>query len=382
MKNIGLFGSTGSIGTNTLKIVDDHGDLFRCGVLAAGRKAGDLAKQALRYRPDTLVMGDPEALPELREQLGAEASSFRLLAGPEGLREAAADPRLDVVLSGVTGAQGLPVSLGALDAGTRLGLANKESMVMAGPLLNALAKEKNTEIIPVDSEHSALFQCLLTGERADVKKLILTASGGPFRELPKEKFSEVTVEQALKHPTWDMGPKITVDSATMMNKALEIVEARWLFGLPRENLDVVVHPQSIVHSMVLWQDGSVISQMGAPDMRIPIQYALSYPDRLDSRVETYSPAIFDGLNFYEADLERFTSIRLGFHAAEHGGTYGAVLNAANEAAVEMFFARELGFQGIFDRVEAVMEKHIPIAEPDLESILEADAWAREEIHRC
>ncbi|MFT7619286.1 MAG: 1-deoxy-D-xylulose-5-phosphate reductoisomerase [Planctomycetota bacterium] len=382
MKKIALFGSTGSIGLSTLDIVRAHSDRFCLDVLAAGTSVQALAEQALEFRPSVLVVGRSEAERPLREALGSHANEFEIMAGPDGLKEAAGLSGLDIVVSGVTGAQGLPVSLGALNAGHRLALANKESMVMAGPLLNAIATENQTEIIPVDSEHSALFQCLLTGQSRDLKSLILTASGGPFRELPKADFKDVTLERALKHPTWDMGPKISIDSATMFNKALEIVEARWLFGVPRSQIDVVVHPQSIVHSMVLWDDGSVISQMGIPSMKIPIQYAMTYPDRLPGTVETYTPESFNNLNFYAPDTEKFPSITLGFLAAEKGGTSGAVLNAANEEAVARFMNGKLGFQDIFDRVGQVMERHVCQDDPTLDEILDADAWAREEIARC
>lgn len=382
MKAIGIFGSTGSIGRNALRIAEAHPDRFAVSVLGAGSNAKALAEQARIFRPDVLVMGNESALPALKEALGPEAWEFTLLCGPDGLAEAAAIPALDVVVNGVTGAQGLPVSLAALQAGTRLGLANKESMVMAGPLLRQMAQDNNAEIIPIDSEHSALFQCLLTGKREDVERLILTASGGPFRELDASEFANVTIEDALKHPTWDMGPKITIDSATMMNKALEIVEARWLFDVSADRIEVAVHPQSIVHSMVLWKDGNVISQMGIPDMRVPIQYALTHPDRLDATVTTWSPSAFNGLNFYEPDTSRFTSLTLGFLAAERGGTYGAVLNAANEEAVEAFFKKRINFQDIFDRVAQVVERHEPIECPTLDEILSHDHWAREEFAKC
>ena len=382
MKSVGIFGSTGSVGENALRIVERHPTHFRAEVLAAGSNAVALAEQARRFRPRCLVVGNPAAEAALRDALGADASDFEVLAGPSGLETAAASDDVDIVVSAVTGAQGLPVSLGAVRAGRRLALANKESMVIAGPILNRMASETGAEIIPVDSEHSALFQALLSGRSEDLGKLILTASGGPFRTVPKERFPELTLEEALKHPTWSMGPKITIDSASMMNKALEIVEARWLFDVERDRIDVVVHPQSIVHSMVLWRDGSVISQMGAPDMKIPIQYAMTHPQRLDGTVETYSPEIFDGLSFHAPDEDRFPSITMGYHAAEVGGTAGAVLNAANEKAVELFMNREISFQNIFDRVGQVIERHDVVADPSLEDVLSADAWAREEITAC
>jgi len=380
--NIGLFGSTGSIGESTLDILRKHSDRYRADVLAAGSRLDDLARQALEFSPSTLVIADPSRLPELQDRLGAEASRFRLLGGEEGLVEAAVLPTIDIVLQGISGAQGLPVSLAAAAAGKRLGLANKESMVMAGPLLQETARRSGSEIIPVDSEHSALFQCLAAGRPEDVDRLILTASGGPFRTRPRESFSDVTLDEALKHPTWDMGPKITIDSATMFNKALEIVEARWLFDVESEHIEVCVHPQSVVHSMVLWRDGSVIAQMGAPDMKVPIQYAITYPERLDGTVRTWSPELFDGLRFFAPDLQKFPSLGLGFLAAERGGTYGAVLNAANEQAVAMFVEGRIGFQDIFDSVATVMERHDSIASPNLEEILAADRWAREELASC
>ncbi len=382
MINIGLFGSTGSIGESTLDILRKHSDRYRADVLAAGSRLDDLARQALEFSPSTLVIADPSRLPELQDRLGAEASRFRLLGGEEGLVEAAVLPTIDIVLQGISGAQGLPVSLAAAAAGKRLGLANKESMVMAGPLLQETARRSGSEIIPVDSEHSALFQCLAAGRPEDVDRLILTASGGPFRTRPRESFSDVTLDEALKHPTWDMGPKITIDSATMFNKALEIVEARWLFDVESEHIEVCVHPQSVVHSMVLWRDGSVIAQMGAPDMKVPIQYAITYPERLDGTVRTWSPELFDGLRFFAPDLQKFPSLGLGFLAAERGGTYGAVLNAANEQAVAMFVEGRIGFQDIFDSVATVMERHDSIASPNLEEILAADRWAREELASC
>lgn len=381
MKLVGVFGSTGSIGENTLRIIEHHASRFRVHTLAGGRKFDKLAAQVRKFRPKTVVLGDAQDIAAFKSELGADAAGVTILGGPEGLEEAARAKDMDIVISAVTGAQGLPVSLGAIAAGKRLGLANKESMVMAGPVLNAMAHETGAEIVPVDSEHSALFQCLLTGRRDDVQKLILTASGGPFRQTPKEEFPRLTVEQALKHPTWSMGPKITIDSASMMNKALEIVEARWLFDIERARLDVVVHPQSIVHSMVLWKDGSVVAQLGAPDMRIPIQYAMTYPDRIDGSVKTYSPEIFNGLNFFAPDYEKFPSLTMGYMAAEREGTYGAVLNAANEKAVERFFAKEISFQDIFDKVWRVMDDHRPVKNPSLNDILAADAWAREELSR-
>jgi 1-deoxy-D-xylulose-5-phosphate reductoisomerase len=376
-RRLALFGSTGSIGRNALRVVDALSPRFSVAVLAAWRSTDELAAQAARYEPKFVAVGDPSREAALRAAL---PPGFRgeVLSGPEALASLAGHAATDVVLNAVTGAAGLPVSLAAVRAGKRLALANKESLVAAGPVVMAAARASGADIVPVDSEHSALFQCLQAGKRHEVKRLILTGSGGPFRTRPRETFAAVTRDEALKHPTWSMGPKITIDSATMMNKALEIVEARWLFDAAPGEIEVVVHPQSIVHSMVLFRDGTVIAQMSKPDMRTAIQYALTYPERLVSDVPTYDVPSFRALNFEEPDFEKFPSLALGLRAAADDGLMGAVLNAANETAVELFLAGTISFPEIFRRVARAVETTPMTKNPELQDVLAADRRARAE----
>lgn len=381
MRRIALFGSTGSIGTQALDVVRRHADRFEVVCLAAGSSVEALAEQAREFRPRRVIIGDVRRHADLREALSG-LEGIEILAGEEDLASAAATDDVDIVLQAVTGARGLPISLAAARAGKRLALANKESVVAAGPLLLQVARDHGSEIIPVDSEHSAIFQCLTSGAHGEVRELVLTGSGGPFRTRPAETFADVTREEALTHPTWSMGPKITVDSATMMNKALEIIEARHLFDVPADRLRVAVHPQSVVHSMVVFTDGSVIAQMGAPDMRVPIQYAMTWPDRLEADNEGYCPTIFDGLTFEKPDMDKFPSLTFGFEAARRGGLAGAVLNAANEACVEAFLDGKIPFPAIFERVGEVLSRYRDAPADSLDAVLAADAWAREEVHRC
>lgn len=381
MQKVGIFGSTGSVGRQALDVVAAHPQHLRVSVLAAGSRFEELAAQARRFQAPAVAIADPDQELPLRRALGPGYPG-QVLAGPRGLEEAASLPDMDCVLAAVTGIRGLPVTLAAVRAGKRLALANKESLVAAGPLVLRMAAASGAELIPVDSEHSALFQALQAGKREEVHKLVLTGSGGPFRERPRETWSSVTIEEALRHPNWDMGPKITVDSATMMNKALEIVEARFLFDIPADAIQVVIHPQSIVHSMVLFRDGSVIAQMGLPDMRHPIQYALTYPERLPVEQPVFEPAAFDGLHFERPDLESFPSIRLGFEAARRGGTAGAVLNAANESAVALFLDGSIPFPTIFELVEDVVRRSPGGEATGLQAVMEADRWAREEVMQC
>jgi 1-deoxy-D-xylulose-5-phosphate reductoisomerase len=308
-------------------------------------------------------------------------AGVELLAGPEGLERVARAAEIDVVVSAIVGSAGLRGTWAAVEAGKNVALANKETMVVAGPLVTALANRTGSKIVPVDSEHSAVFQAMQAGRREEVKRVILTASGGPFRNHTLEQLGEVTIADALRHPTWSMGPKITIDSATMMNKALEIIEARWLFDLRPDQIDVVIHPQSIVHSLVEFVDGSIIAQLGTPDMKLPIQYALTYPRRLPSIA---APLTFDErmrLDFEPPDYERFPALALGAEVARAGGTAGAVLNAANEAAVARFRAGELHFTDIVPSCRAVLEQHHFVASPSLEALEKLDAWAREEVLR-
>jgi len=301
-----------------------------------------------------------------------------LLTGPDALTIVAMSPEVDTVVSAIVGSAGLRGTLAALDAGKRVALANKETMVVAGSLVNKKISLSGAALIPIDSEHSAIFQAFASGRRQDVRRVILTASGGPFRQYGASQLESVTVEQALNHPTWDMGPKITVDSATMMNKALEIIEARWLFDLAPDQIDVVIHPQSVVHSMVEFVDGSVVAQLSPPDMRLPIQYALSYPERWDGPAHRLDLSKSTQLEFYPPDFERFPAIPLGLEVARKGGSAGVVVNAANESAVEKFLLGQLQFTEIVPACRAVLENHHYDPNPGLDDLLSLDAWAREE----
>jgi 1-deoxy-D-xylulose-5-phosphate reductoisomerase len=329
--------------------------------------------------PDWVVAADKDC--GVQFDWSALPRTTRLVLGPDGLEQIAAEDGVDVVVAAIVGSAGLSGAWAAVEAGKTLALANKETLVMAGPLFTAGAARSGTRILPVDSEHSAVFQALQAGRREDLSRVILTASGGPFRELSGEALKEVTVEQALDHPTWKMGPKITVDSATMMNKALEIIEARWLFDLEPSQIDVVIHPQSIVHSLVEFTDGSVIAQLSPPDMKLPIQYALSYPQRWDGpadRMDFSSPFC---LEFSPPDLDRFPALMLGHDVAAQGGTAGAVLNAANEAAVEAFLGGQMRFTQIVDACTSVLESHAFDPCPSLDQLMGLDIWARKEIQK-
>ncbi len=343
----------------------------------AARNDGEaLLEQVRAHGPECVAVVEPAAAEKLRAAL--RGTRTEVLAGPDSAARLAADPRVRVVLHGITGGAGLPASLAAVEAGKRLALASKESLVMAGALITARARETGAEILPVDSEHSAVHQALRSGRPAEVARVILTASGGPFRMTPAADLASVTPEQALKHPTWKMGPKITVDSATLMNKALEVVEARWLFDLPAEKIAVVVHPQSVVHSLVEFVDGSLVAQLGVPDMKIPIQYALTWPERLPGIAPRCNLSRVGSLTFEEPDRARFPALGLGHRAAAAGGTMGAVLNGANEAAVALFLAGKIRFPEIAARVAAVMDRHRVVETPTLPQVLEADQWARAE----
>ena len=377
MRRISLLGSTGSIGVSTLDVVAAHADRFAVVALAAGRNVALLREQIERFRPRLAAMIDEEHAAELRRLLG-RGSATEVLAGPEGYREAAALADADVVVSAMVGAAGLIPTLDAIDAGKDIALANKETLVMAGHIVLRRAAEKGIRIIPVDSEHSAIFQCLLGNRREEVRRLILTASGGPFLHTPKEELAKVTAASALRHPNWVMGKKITIDSATMMNKGLEVIEAGWLFGLPVTKIDVLIHPQSIVHSLVEYRDGSVIAQMGVPDMRLPIAFALSYPERLNRDEEALDLRKVGTLTFLDPDRVRFPALRLAYEAAKAGGTMPAVLNGANEIAVAAFIAEGIRFDRIVPVVEEVLSRHHGPADPGIDEILAADRWAREE----
>jgi 1-deoxy-D-xylulose-5-phosphate reductoisomerase len=375
MKNVVLLGSTGSIGTSTVKVVDDLPERFRLIGLGAGNNSELLIEQARKHQPLAISISDPKKASEVQSALGATPVYF----GDEGLLRLATMPEADIVLIAIVGTAGLQPALAAIRAGKDIAVASKEILVMAGEIVMDEARKHGVKVLAVDSEHSAIFQCLDGKPPSSVRKLWLTASGGPFRDKvawPKEKFSEITVERALKHPSWVMGRKITIDSATLFNKGLEMIEARWLFDIEMPRVGVVVHPQSVVHSMVEFVDGSMIAQLSTPDMCLPIQYALTYPERAASdRVQT-SLAKYGSLTFEEPDTDRFPALDLARKAGEVGGTLPAVLNAANEVAVEAFVNRKLDFPGITTLVRRTMEAHQVVEHPSLERILEADAWAR------
>ncbi|MCZ6573927.1 MAG: 1-deoxy-D-xylulose-5-phosphate reductoisomerase [Planctomycetota bacterium] len=378
MIQVVLVGATGSIGRSTLAVLRGLGPDARLLGVFAGSRAEPLARIASEWDVRYAGLASDEQLPALRTAL----PNVRTGAGAEILQEAIRDPDTDVVVSAAAGTAGLPASLEAVRQGKTLALANKESLVVLGPLLLAEARKTGARILPVDSEHSAIFQCLRAGRPGEVRRVVLTASGGPFRTWSREQMARATPADALRHPTWSMGPKITVDSATLMNKALEIVEARWLFDLRPEQIDVVVHPQSMVHSMVEFVDGSVVAQMGPPDMELPIQYALTYPERRKADRPGFRTEDFSALTFEDPDRERFPALGLGEQAARAGGTAGAVLNAANEVAVQRFLDGEIPFPAIADTVASVLEDTGLIADPTIEQIYEADRTAREDATRC
>jgi len=374
---VAVLGSTGSIGRNTLDVIGASAGRFSAWLLAAHRSTATLIEQAHRMRPAWVVVVDEAAGSALDPR--ALPDGTKLAVGPEALDDLVRHPAVDRVVSAIVGAAGLRSTWVAVEAGKTVALANKETLVMAGPLVMALAARSGATILPVDSEHSAVHQALCSGRHGDVARIVLTASGGPFRTTPREALATVTPAQALAHPTWSMGPKITVDSATMMNKALEIIEARWLFDMPSEKIAVLVHPQSIVHSLVEFIDGSVIAQLSPPDMRLPIQYALTHPERTDGPARRFDFTQPLALEFEPPDVDRFPAVRLGHEAAARGGTAGAVLNAANEAAVTAFLAGQMRFTDIAEACARVLDGHPFEAEPSLDAILRLDAWARQEV---
>jgi 1-deoxy-D-xylulose-5-phosphate reductoisomerase len=378
MKRVVLLGSTGSIGTSTIKVAEDLPDQLRLVGLAAGNNVELLLEQVRKHQPEAVSIADPEKAKALRGMLGATVEVY---CGAEGLMRLATLPSADIVLIAIVGTAGLQPALAAIRAGKDIAIASKEILVMAGEIVMNEAREHGVRVLAVDSEHSAIFQCLDGKPATSVRKLWLTASGGPFRQTPKEEFEQITVERALKHPSWVMGRKITIDSATLFNKGLEMIEARWLFDIEMARVDVVVHPQSVVHSMVEFVDGSMLAQLSTPDMCLPIQYALTYPERSRSERVHTNLAKLGALTFEEPDLERFPAINLARQAGEIGGTLPAVLNAANEVAVEAFVNRRISFCDISTVVGRTLKAHKPTAHPNLEQILEADHWARSEAFR-
>ena len=377
VKNIAIFGSTGSIGKNALKVIDALGTQYKITALSAHSNVKLLAEQVRRYRPEFVAVTNPDYYGELRESV--EDLDIKIMAGPEGLVEIAQLEEVDIVLTAVVGSAGLPAVLAAAGSGKQLAIANKEPLVIAGQMLMKAAKENGSTILPVDSEHSAVFQAMQAGSRDEVNKIILTASGGPFREATVEQIKNVSLEQTLSHPVWNMGPKITVDSATMMNKAFEVIEAHWLFDMPTEKIDVLIHPESIVHSLVEFVDGSVIAQLGEPDMCLPIQYALTYPKRVAGIAKPLRLDKIGNLTFDKPNEQVFRSLTLGFEVARTGGTAAVVFNAANEAAVEEFLAGRINFVTIMDLIEDCLGKHNVKTSLSLEDIFEADSWARREV---
>ncbi|CCW35350.1 1-deoxy-D-xylulose 5-phosphate reductoisomerase [Chthonomonas calidirosea] len=375
MKRLVILGSTGSIGTQTLDIVRRLPDRFQIVGLSANSNVQRLVEQAKEFHVPYLAIGDREQEPALNRLLKQEGVSCEVFAGVEGMCALATLPHADLVVVAVAGAIGIAPTHAAITAGKTIALASKEVLVAAGELTMALAKAHGVAILPIDSEHSALFQCLQGADASQVERLLLTASGGPFRSVPKEALHHVTPAQALRHPTWNMGGLVTINSATLMNKALEIIEAHWLFGVPADHIEVVIHPQSIVHSMVRFRDGSTLAQMGLPDMRLPIQYALVYPERIDTNLPRMRLADFTNLTFEEPDEEKFPALGLARAALAAGGTVPAVMNAANEAAVDLFLRERIPFLHIIRLVEEAIKHHTP-QQASLENVLQADKEAR------
>jgi 1-deoxy-D-xylulose-5-phosphate reductoisomerase len=377
-KGIAILGSTGSIGRSTLDVVRHLPDRFRVDALAAGTSWESVLEQVREFRPAIVALGDPDAADSLRRALGSD--SPEILAGTEAVAEVARRPGIDLVINALVGSRGLLPTLAALEAGTSVALANKETLVVAGGLVMEAARRGSAELLPLDSELSAIHQCLRGNAATAVERVILTASGGPFRNRCAAEFAEITPEEALSHPTWSMGPKITIDSATLMNKGLEIIETRWYFDVPYDRIDVVVHPQSLIHSLVEFVDHSVMAQVSEPDMRLPIQYVLTHPERRPSRVPALDLVRKGPLEFEEPDESRFPCLRLAREAGEAGGLAPAVLNAANEIAVEAFLGHEIGFCEIPEVIEECLGR-CSTAEPTLENLREADVFTREEAGR-
>jgi len=376
MKRIAILGSTGSIGCSSLRVIEAHPEAYQVTALAAGKNVDLLAEQIRKFSPLVVaVLGDEEA-ESLKKRLDG-GHKTKIVSGRDGFNHLATLEEVDTVISAITGAAGLVPTIAAIQAGKNIALANKETMVMAGPLVIEEVRRRGVTLLPVDSEHSAIFQCLQGHRRDDVRRVILTASGGPFRDFSYEEMGRVSPEQALKHPNWNMGPKITVDSATLMNKGLELIEARWLFGLDIHQIHILIHPQSVIHSMVEYKDGSILAQMGIPDMITPISYALSYPRHVDTMLPALDLERVGTLRFMKPDTGKFRCLELALQAAGIGESMPAVLNGANEVAVELFLRGRIGFLEIPSLIEKTMKAHTPFVIDSIEKVMEADAWARQ-----
>ncbi len=374
MKTITILGSTGSIGAQTLDVVRWHPDMFSVYAIVANNSADKLIEQAREFQPEVVVINNTEHYTKIKEALND--LPIKVFAGEDAVNQVAAMQCVDIVVTAMVGYAGLASTMAAIKAGRRIALANKETLVVAGELITHMVHEYHAEIVPVDSEHGAIFQCLVGEREKEVDKLIITASGGPFRQMGIDQLRHVKASDALKHPTWQMGAKITIDSASLMNKGFEVMEARWLFGMTDEHIDVVVHPQSIVHSMVQFVDGSIKAQLGMPDMRLPIQYALAYPDRIESQIERMDFAKISTLTFENPDMERFPNLRLAFEALHKGGNAPCVLNAANEVVVAAFLKDRISFTGMSEVIEKVLSQTSFIKSPTYEQLVETDKTAR------
>lgn len=374
MKNIAILGSTGSIGTQTLQVIEANPDRFCVEVLTANRNADLLIEQALKFKPGIVVIADEEKYPYVQEALSRE--DIKVYAGADAIAQVVATGQVEVVVTAMVGYSGLIPTVNAIKAGKTIALANKETLVVAGELINRLVAEHKVAILPVDSEHSAIFQCLVGESRNPAEKLILTASGGPFRGKDTDFLEKVTAADALKHPNWNMGAKVTIDSASMMNKGFEMIEARWLFGMKPEQIEVVVHPQSIVHSMVQFADGCIKAQLGVPDMRLPIQYALTYPERAKADFGRVDFGVMRQLTFEEPDRKTFRNLQLAYDAIAQGGNMPCILNAANEVAVEAFLHGKLAFTAMPDLIGETMQQVAFVARPSMEDYIETDRAGR------
>lgn len=372
-RRIAILGSTGSIGTQALDVVSHHPELFQVEMLSAGSNASLLIEQARKFNPNAVVICNKDKYAEVKEAL--DPLDIKVFAGVESAGDLAGGSNVDIVLAAMVGFSGLAPTISAMKKGKVIALANKETLVAAGSIITHLSREYNSPLIPVDSEHSAVFQCL-QGERAQVEKVLLTASGGPFFNLPKEDFEKITVEQALNHPNWKMGNKVTIDSASMMNKGLEIMEAAWLFNIPADKIEVVVHPQSIIHSMVQFTDGGIKAQLGYPDMRVPIQYALSYPYRISLDTKRLSFAELGQLTFFAPDLEKFPCLKIAYESFKKGGNIPCAMNAANEVAVAAFLRGQIRFTQIPQIIEKTIEKCNFVSSPGIEDIFETDKTSK------